>query len=318
MDDAEFEAALAAQLGPDEETPDVETEPEETPEEETVSDVADEPDPIDLDDSYREIELVPTESQYSDEVSSYLGKYGGDVGKALEAALHAQAKLGEQGQELGELRRAVQELYDRPEPRQQTSPFVSEQVQEAIDDNPGRVAAWALQNNDQAVYEAAVREWYDQDPMSASRFEIAMNREMLRAEMQAESAATNSAVQDQQRSLAVVNAHKALSQKYPDFQQTLESATADEVAGINRNLLAASSPEEALELVYRWVASGRGQQAATQAAQVAEQNRQTKKAAAVVTGETTTESTVEPTALEKLEAFMLTPDAWSVSDGLTR
>ena len=74
----------------------------------------------------------------------------------------------------------------------------------------------------------------------------------------------------------------------------------------------------AMEMIYRWVKSGRGQKQAAQVAQRTAEVREEKRAANVVTAETTNESTAEPTTQERLAAFMLEPDPWDVQHGLTR
>ncbi len=238
--------------------------------------------------------------------------------KALRAAVHAQAKIGEQGSEIGDLRRMVQEIADRPEPRAPASPYVPQDLQAAIEDNPAQVAQWAIQNEQPQAYEAALSEWYDTDPKAATRFEITLNREMARQEMQAQIAPELETVREREQARTMTEAHRALAARYEDFQQVLETATTDEVAGIDRNLLAAAqkeNPSAAMEIVYRWVKSGRGQQQAAQTAQRTEAVRQEKREAAVVTAENTN-TTAEPTTMDRLRDFMLSPDAHSVKHGL--
>lgn len=319
MDDAEFAEALgeAVSKGAPEltGTPPAEPETTEVVEEAPATEAAAEEEVVE-----EEVEETPDPGpQFGEEVQAYLSKYGGDVGRALEAAIHAQAKIGEQGNELGELRRMVQEMYDRPEPRQQASPFVPENVQEAIVDNPSQVAAWAIQNEQTHVFEAAMTEWYEQSPKDAARFERALEREMLKAELQSQITPEIEAVREQQKARSVADAHRTLTAKYQDFQHVLETATADEVAGIDRDLLAATmerNPQTGLEMMYRWVVASRGQQQAAQAVQRTEAVRQEKREAAVVTAEET-RVTTEPTVQEKLAELMLAPDAWSIKDSLS-
>ena len=321
MDQSEFDEALASKVAPSDEETAIKTTDTETPAEETVAEAVEPEDNLEVvEEEEDDTPEVVSEPQYGDEVQSFLSKYNGDIGKALEAAVHAQAKLGEQGQELGELRRMVEEVRDRPAPTVPTSPFVDERLQTAIDENPAQVAQWALQNENAHVYEAALSEWYDQDPKAATRFEITLNRELAKQEAQAAIAPEIESVRERDKQRVMVDAHRALSQKYPDFQQVLETATADEVAGIDRNLLATAmseNPMAAQELVYRWVKSERGQREAQQAAQQQEAVRQEKLGAAVVTTGAAV-STPEKTTLEKLADYMLAPDPHSVSHGLER
>lgn len=311
MDDAEFEQLFEAAAASGEETPAEEVEPEVTEavvETETVEEV-EEP----------EVEAPETPS-YPEPVQKYLEKYQGDIAKALEAAAHAASKIGEQGQELGELRQLVEQLANRPEPRAPQTPFIPEQVQNAILENPGSVAQWALQNENPTVYEAAVREWYDQEPMAASRFEMQNAIQGVASTLAEQIAPEIKTVRETQQSRQVADAHASLARRYPDFNEVLGSASADEVAGIDRNLLESAmqqNPESALEYVYRWVASGRSQRNAAEREQRTEQVREEKRQAHVVSAEQTVEQT-EPTAAERLKEFMLTPEAQSVSHGLTR
>ncbi len=313
MDDAEFEAALAAQVASveEQETPTEETGPESPAEVTAEAEVEPEQDE-------GEDQIAPP--AYPDEVQSFLDKYDGDVDKALKAAVHAQSKIGEQGAEIGELRRMVQEISDRPEPKAPTSPYVPQDLQAAIEDNPGQVAQWALQNEQPQAYEAALTEWYDTDPKAASRFEITLNRELLKQELQSQIAPEIETVRERENARAMSDAHKSLASRYQDFQQVLETATTEETAGLDRNLLAAvmkDNPAAAMETVYRWVKSGRGQQEVAQSAQRTEEVRQQKRDAAVVTTEATN-TTPEPTTMDRLKEFMLAPDPHSVSAGLKR
>lgn len=258
--------------------------------------------------------------QFSPDIQAFLDKYNGDVSKALEAAVNAQSKLGEQGQELGELRRMVQELGEKIPAKTPQSPFVPAEFQDAIVENPEQWALWAVQNENQAVYDQAMNEWYEQAPARAARFERAMEMQMLEQRLQQQYQPVTETVAQQQNANAITSAHRALSQKYPDFQQVLESATEGELAGIDRNLLAQAqqtNPEAALELVYRWVSAGRETEAARKA-QRKEASRQAKKeAAAVVTGEGSSDSKPEPTTMDKLKEAMLSPEPHSVYHSLT-
>lgn len=313
-DDFDFEAALTAQVASQQETPT--DDPDEAPADEAATAETEtvEPEPDNTD---PEPEPEPG-SQYPDEIQRFLDKYDGNIEQALKAAVHAQSTIGQQGQELGELRRMVQELYERPQPQQSPSPFVPENVQEAIVDNPAQVAQWAIQQEQPHVYEAAISEWYEQDPKAAGRFERALEREMLKQELQQQINPEIEAVREQQKAREVADAHRSLAAKYPDFQQVLETATADEVAGIDRNLLAsAANPAAALEIVYRWVAMGRGQQKAAETAQRTEQVRQEKREATVVTADATN-TPPEQTVVDRLKEMMLSPEPQSVSHGLTR
>ena len=313
MDDQEFAAALAAQVASSEETPAFE-EPD-TPVEDTVEET-----PVETDEPEEAVE-DPEPDPEPDLQHPLLEKYGGDVAKALAALEAAQSKIGEQGSELAEYRRMVEQLIVNQQPQQ--APMLGG-FETQIDENPGQVAQWALQNNQPAVYEQAMEAWFEQSPRQAAKFESALQFEAMRA-MQTEQIAPDlEAVRLMQQQQAVASATRSLTQKYPDFEEVVSTATPAELEGLDTDTvrqLYTQNPAQALELVYRWVAPTR--QAVTTAerqqadVQRADEARAAKKAATVVTG-ATTPSREEPTALDKLKEFMLTPDAHDVRNSLTQ
>lgn len=310
MDQNEFEDALRAQVT------EPEMEPEAEPDDEVV---ADEPEPA-AEAQEETAEETEPQAQYPEDVQRFLSKYGGDVNKALEAAVHAQTLIGEQGNELGELRRMVQDLHERQPERPAPSPFVPEGIQDAIVESPQDVAVWAIQNENGQVYQAAMAEWYEQDAFNASRFERQLEREALKQELRAEVQPDIENVRLQTAQRAVVDAHRTLSEKYTDFSDVLSTATEEELAGIDRDLLVSlqTNPAAALELVYRWVSSGRAGQQAAKAAARSEQDKEQKRQAAVVTSGSNGTADPEPSVMEKLKESMLTPEAHSVAHGLVR
>lgn len=314
VSDEDFASYIESQVAPQEETP---TEEETAPVVEETPQAAEEPEAPAVEETPEE----PEGPQFNEDVQAYLSKYGGSVEKALEAALHAQAKLGEQGNELGELRRMVQELYERPEPTTPASPFVPPQVQEAILENPSAVVQWAEQNNQPQVFEAAMREWFEQDAWGASAYREQKLLEAVAGVVQQNVEPAITHVNERESARRLTEAYRTLTAKYPDFQQVLESATPDEVAEIPRDLLAKATqdnPQAALELMYRWVAMGRGQRAAQAQEQRTNEVREQKRQAAVVTQEETTMEAVPKTAVEMFKESLLEPDPWSVAHGLNR
>src|SRR5689334_10344773 len=108
VDDAEFEAALSEAVSQG--APELTGTPPEAPEVTEAPEVVEEAPAAEAEPEAPAVgsEAEPEAPGYPEEVQAYLSKYGGDVAKALEAAIHAQAKIGEQGNEIGELRRMVQ------------------------------------------------------------------------------------------------------------------------------------------------------------------------------------------------------------------
>lgn len=168
-----FEAGLAQMdkiLEP--EVPEEETPPEpETPE--PAAEEAEEP-------------AVPEEPEPAAE-KLYAGKYKTE--EELERAYtELQSRLGEQGSELGELRKTLDTLNERlakePEPEpvrmdQGTIDWFDAQVEE----NPYGAAVWALQNDPSGTYYNRVMgAWFEQDPMAASEFRAQLTEARLRNE----------------------------------------------------------------------------------------------------------------------------------------
>lgn len=311
MDQNEFDGAFAALSTP--ETPDepvADVEPDEPADEPDAEDETADTD--DTDDEPNADEPVLT-----DEAQAYLARYGGNTAEALKAAAHLTSKIGEQGYELSALRKEVDELRNRPEPRP-NQPFVPSDMQEAIEQAPDQVAVWAAQNENWQAYEAAMDEWFQQDAKAASRFERAMERQQVKQEVLGEVQPDMQAFRKQQQQRATADAHRVLSQQYPDFQQILETATEQELAGIDRAMLQqsqASNPQAAFELVYRWVRAGREQQAA-QKAERTEKGRKAKREAAVVTSDTAKDD-APPSVMDRLRDQMLSPEPQSVLHGMT-
>ena len=312
-DEFDFEAALDAQVASQQET-----EPE-TPVEEPVEETpTEEPSPADEADTE---EPEPAKPEYPEQVAKLLDKYGGDVTKALQAAVEAQSTVGSLSNEIGQLRKSVEELSAVREQKPPAAPFVPQELAAAIETNPADVAAWALQNDNKPAFEAAMREWYDQDPREAGRFERVLERELLKQELTQQIQPEIESVRSQQQARQVADAHRELATAYPDFHTVLESATADEVSGIDPSALQAlkdTNPKAALELVYRWVAQGRQAQKQQQVSAQRAEQRQEKREAAVVTAETNTPSDAPQTPTDMLRDFMLSPEPQSVAHGLTR
>lgn len=135
---------------------------EETPEEEDTTEGA----PSDVDQN----------------IAALLDKHGGDPVAALaelnERFTNAQSVIGRQGNELGQVRQEIAEL--RGELRGVTSTIASPATQVTTDDisemiatrGGANVAMWAIQNGDDALVEATIREWAKQNELEGeSTFE---------------------------------------------------------------------------------------------------------------------------------------------------
>lgn len=165
-------------------------------------------------------------------IAAYLKKYGGDVNKALQAAVHAQRKLGEQGNELGQQRQEnaeYQALIDELSGLRQdlTQQRTAQQanvlpdqatidwLDQEIATNPASAQTYAVQalNAGQTVlYDRIMRGWYETDPYAATTFSNALRFEQMKQELQA-----SAPVRDENTAMQA-----ALSQtlaEHPEFTQ---------------------------------------------------------------------------------------------------
>lgn len=131
-------------------------------------------------------------------------KYGGDIGKALEALQEAQSVIGRQGTELGELRELrtqVDSLRELMTLQQQAS---SVDWDEAIADNPEQAVHLALQYQNPQAFEEALESWAATEPIKAFTF--------LQEIQQAVTAPPPTSLESEM---------EALRGRYPDIQQRL-------------------------------------------------------------------------------------------------
>lgn len=257
------------------------------------------------------------------EIQSYIEKFGG-LEQALKVGANAQSLIGRQADEVHaarELKREVEELRQLVEQRNQPAPAAPGQFEEAIAEDPAAVAHWALLNNQTDVYDAAVEAWYDVAPRDAARFERALEIEMLRQEI---SESTAPVVQQQQAATqeqAVVQ----LRAKYDDFADVVSTATPDELAGLDRDVietLEQKNPAAALEMVYKWVKASRPvsavatSQDGAAATAAAEAARAQKLEAAAVARGSSRPAPGEKSTMDLLKESMLAPDPFNVQHGL--
>lgn len=190
--------------------------------------------------------FISTEKQ--EKLLAYLAKYGDDPDKAYEASVEAQSTIGRLGQELGELRSVLTELPDRINQQ----PQAPANLEDLISEQPQQVAVWALQQgNQEPVYEAAMREWFDQNPLEAARFEQNLRMEMLRAEIQAQQQPIQQSLKQQQEQQAVAE----FARQHPDVgayaEQIQQQAAQNPVLS---RLLSSEDPQEkvgALAVLYQ-------------------------------------------------------------------
>jgi hypothetical protein len=293
---SDFEEALRAKVaadplpGEDEATTPEDEEPESSAEEES-SDEEEEPQG---DDEWEEEEEEeePEELDLSPEARSQLQElakeYDGDVAKALGVALNAQGLIGRQGDELGQLRKAVEELREQVNQPPQTGmampPF---DFAELVEERPHEAAAWAFSNGRMDLYDQAMETWYEENPRMAGRFERALEMHQLREEIGQEinPALSSSEEARQQRDLA--QAQEQALGVYPDLVEVLNSATQEDLTGFPREAAEqlqqgdVVAKAEALKAMYLYVQGVRSVRGAPRKQKSTEAGRQKKRSATV-------------------------------------
>lgn len=269
-----FLASLDAKLGasPEETTP---VEPEPEAEAETVEEPSEE----------KEEETEPGEM--------IAGKFKSqeDLLKAYE---EAQKKLGEQGNELGELRKLREEFNEFAssfeDEDEEMSPHELAAYSDQIQDNPAQVAVWALQNGHDLLYDSAVRQLYDiGDFFTANRLEQARMMAATQAMMKQSIEPLQAPVQRMTQNQEFNEAWKSVSARVPDLAKFADaimdaSQNAPEVVGALRQGDMASK-ERVIENLY-YLAKGMQAETFTEAAkevarQTAEDNERAKVDATV-------------------------------------
>lgn len=172
------------------------------------------------------------EADGGDEAQLIGGKF-----KSVDDLLHSYQELerdrGRIGNELGELRRMVEEQsYQQP----QQVPFGYGPTDEQIDDQPAAIAEWALQQGDERTYTRALAAMYESgDPqlaMHATRLELARGTAPLYQELQTlkQSSGQQQAdreIADWAKSHPDIGKYQArmieIAAQNPDIQATLET-----------------------------------------------------------------------------------------------
>lgn len=187
-------------------------------------------------------------------VASYLKKYGDPSDpatreKALQAAVHAQRRLGELGNELGQERQANSEYQQMIAELQGIREAVSQQPQAPLDQatvdwfdqavmqNPHQALAWAQQQNNQLLIQRGLDTWKEVDPYGAATyrndlqnaaFQQQMEQKLQAAQQLPVDATVNMALQSvRNRNPQFTNYDDALAEtleRYPYQAQQLQAA----------------------------------------------------------------------------------------------
>lgn len=166
------------------------------------------------------LELTP-------ELEEYLAKYDGDLGKALQASYEAQALIGRQGNELGDVRKELEAMRLQMEQAAQNQPQPWFPYQNDIDENPQGLVMEALERGDGQTLSRAMNAWASLGPeesFQASQFAYQLAEYQRQSEAQAAaqpSQDTPATPQD------IDQAMKGVLERHPDAREY-----AEEVASI--------------------------------------------------------------------------------------
>lgn len=273
--------------------------PQEQPEPEAVAEVEPEPEP-----EPEAVSEPPAEEKM-------LGKFKSaeDLAKSYEAL---EAKLTEQGSELGELRKLREQLEQRQQEEQSvpldqgTFDWFDEQVLE----NPNGAAIWAMKNDPSgALYNRALDSWYETNPRQAAGFERELAMQALAQEFSGRLESQTQPFVEQSQRNDFVTAWGNVKHVAPDLEEhadaILEAAqNAPEVVSMLQSGSLADK-QRVIENLY-YLAKGRqatslSQAASEMAAQQASETRAAKDQAFVATSGTRPESDTRSPADQWLE-----------------
>lgn len=218
--------------------------------------------------------------------------------------------IGSMAQELGDLRKLVEERI----PAQQEERYDLSNAAEQILENPGlapQAAALALKQGDSLAYEQVIRAWMQVDQFAATDYNQRKLAWESQQQMEARIAPQIQSAQELADEKALADASAALAAKHTDFGQVIAALDPDQhemPARYSDRLASArtvAEKEGALEDIYFWAERvvGSQKQAATAAVQAedAAASREQKQAAGVASASSApaTEGTGDP----ELDAF---------------
>lgn len=171
------------------------------------------------------------------EIAKFLDKYNGDPEAAIKGALELQKLTSRQTDELGELRKLREQIEQMQESIPAPQAQIPGNLDELILNDPAQVAVWALQTGaGEPVFDAAMDEWFNQNPRQAARFETELRLQAALQEQQAQVAPLQQTLAQQQREAAMRDFQRThpdigdytdqiqqIAQQRPAFAQMLAS-----------------------------------------------------------------------------------------------
>lgn len=293
------------------------------------------------------------EAQTSDvdpNITALLAKHGGDPVAALaelnDRFTNAQSVIGRQGNELGQVRQEIAEL--RGELRGVTSSISSSAAQVTTDDisemissrGGANVAMWAIQNGDDALVEATIREWAKQNELEGeSTFEpLAFRQDWLafkasqNAPKPTEDAPTRdpyaARLEQQEQMSGALGVLQAQSPDWETFAPHLMTALENSPKAV-LEMITSQDPQvqlDGMSLVAdraRVIAASKAVATTTATEEASRAAAERKRAATVASGslrpveERQTEEQSSEQRVAAFKAALLATETTSVRDGLT-
>jgi len=321
-DDFDFEAALEAK-GLNNEDLGVREAPQGTPSEEVAED---ESSVISRDERGRFTAAGSQETEEQTEAEKLLaGKYK-TVEDLERAYQEASSKLGQQGSELGELRKLIEERLpaeDETEFEQPTyDPSYASSIQNLVESGRFQEAAvYAAQSGNQPLYEAALDAWYDEQPRAAAAFERHLELQAMEARFQQQRQPEIQARVQQEANTAWSN----VSRKFTDLPQLADKVleAGKHYPDVLRVLQTDSSiegKERALEALYKIAKADSLDTlgaAAKEAEQVASDEARREKADSVVASASNAKREAPTTKVDAFKQAIMDADEISTYSGRT-
>lgn len=269
-------------------------------------------------------EATPTPDEWvldvDEDVQSFLGKYDGDLNKALRGAVELQKMAGRQGSELGELRKMQADLeslrseVQRRQEAPQVAPKPMPDYRGMIEEDPRDAAITAYDNGHWDAMGAALQAWASDDPVEARLFamnvkheaDLMEQRALAEQAQRARADTTNVTLQQE-----FVKRVADVASRHPDLESMMgEIAKVSQERPLLREVLETGSPADraaALEDLYliaksRTVASDTSEAVRQVQVRVSDEAREARAAAAVVAGSGSSAATDQPTRVDEFRS----------------
>lgn len=172
---------------------------------------------------------------------------------------HLESKQGSSGSELAEMRQQLAQMQELMEaqaqaPQQQAQMIDAAAYEDEIDQNPAGWAQWAVENGQAHIYERAVQQWAQDDPLAASRFDSQLRERKLREELQAQVQQVAAPIQNMTAQQAQQAAYRQFAEAHPDVDKFADQMA--EIAQGSKVIFTALKSDdhdtrvEALEYLY--------------------------------------------------------------------